>query len=64
MPLVFGPLALATFTVDGPLYIFLGLGMLVSGVLLRTRTPLWVGFLGGVLVFTALTANTLWQLPR
>ncbi len=45
--LVFGPLFvmggwLATFTLEGALFIYVGLGMLLSGLLLRTRMWTWV----------------------
>ncbi len=62
--LVFGPLFvgggfLAAFTPDGAIYISFGLGLLVSGALLRTRAPLWAAFAAGCVVFAALMADML-----
>ena len=67
--LVFGPRFvvggfLAAFTVEGGIYVFIGVGMLATGMLLRTRLPL-VGAIGvGLLLCLALTAHMLAELPR
>ena len=67
--LVFGPLFvvggfLAAFTVEGGIYVFIGVGMVASGVLLRTRLPLLAALGAGVLLCLALTAQMLSELPR
>ncbi len=58
----FGPLFVlggfaAAFTIEGALFVFLGLAMLATGVLLRTRLPLAAAIVAGLLVFAALTAQ-------
>ena len=58
--LAFGPLFvlggyLVAFTVEGALLIFLGLAMLVTGVLLRTRLPVAASVAAGLVLFAALT---------
>ena len=65
--LVFGPLFVLggfgfAFTVEGALFVFVGLAMLVIGVLLRTRLPLSMAILAGALLFAALVANMVWEL--
>ena len=65
--LVFGPLFvlggfLAAFTVEGALFVFLGLAMFVVGVLLRTHVPLSIAVLSGPLVFAGLVANMVREL--
>jgi hypothetical protein len=65
--IVFGPLFilggfLAAFTVEGALFVFLGMGMIASGVLLRTRLPLFLAVAAGVLVFVALTVQMIFEL--
>ena len=60
--IVFGPLFvaggyLAAFTLDGALFVFAGLAMLLTGVLLRTRLPMTVTILVGAVVFGTLVAN-------
>ena len=65
--LVFGPLFVLggygfAFTVEGALFVFMGLAMLVIGMLLHTRFPLWTAVLAGTLVFAALVANMVREL--
>ena len=65
--LVFGPLFilggfLAAFTVEGALFVFLGLAMVVVGALLWTRLPLSIAVLGGTLVFVALVTTMVREL--
>ena len=57
--LTFGPLFvvagfLFAFTLEGGLFIFLGLGMLTSGALLRAGVPPLAAFAGGALVLAVL----------
>lgn len=65
--IIFGPLFifggfLAAFTVEGGVYVFVGVGMITSGVLLRTRLPLVVAVGAGVLICLALTIQMMWEL--
>jgi hypothetical protein len=60
--LVFGPLFvaggfLAAFTLEGTVYVYIGVAMFVTGILLRTRLPLLAALVGGVLVLAALILN-------
>jgi hypothetical protein len=60
--IAFGPLFVlggfaAAFTIEGALFVFLGLAMLTTGILLRTRLPLIPVIVAGFIVFAALTAQ-------
>ena len=55
---VFGGL-LFGFHIEGAVLVFVGLAMLVTGILLRTRLPLIAAVAAGGLVFAALLAQTL-----
>jgi hypothetical protein len=57
---VFGPLFvfggfLAAFTVPGALFVFLGLGMLLSGLALAVRVPVVLAAAAGLALFVLLT---------
>lgn len=65
---LFGPLFiaggfLAAFTTMGALFIWFGLGMLVTGVLLRTRLPFWHTVAVGLVVTGVNTAYTFLVYP-
>ena len=60
--IAFGPLFVLgglgfAFTNEGAVLVFLGLAMLVTGVLLRTRLPLVAAVAAGALVFATLVAQ-------
>ncbi|MGD9894457.1 MAG: hypothetical protein AB7R89_15660 [Dehalococcoidia bacterium] len=66
--MVFGPIVVvagyfAAFTLAGAELICLGLGMLVAGVLLRTRLPRVASLMGGAIVFVVLWINLVWYGP-
>lgn len=54
-PLFVGGGFLAAFTVIGAVLVFVGLGMLVTGVLLFTRLPAVASMLTGLVVMVMLT---------
>ena len=63
----FGPLFVvggfvASFTVEGAVLVFVGLAMLVTGALLFTPLRLAIAVFAGVLVFSALTAQMVFEL--
>jgi hypothetical protein len=67
--LLFGPLFmvggyLAAFTVEGAIYVFIGVGMVATGILLRTRLPLLVAMGAGILLCLAFTARMIGDLPQ
>lgn len=53
----------ATFTIEGALIIYAGLGMLVAGVLLRTVVPILLAAAIGALVCASLFVLMLRELP-
>jgi hypothetical protein len=60
--IAFGPLFIlggfaAAFTVEGALFVFLGLGMLATGILLRIHLPLLAAVVAGAVVFATLTVQ-------
>jgi hypothetical protein len=66
---VFGPLFvfggfLAAFTVPGAVFVFLGLGMLLSGLAMAVRVPLLWAAAAGVALFVLLTVQMALDLSR
>ncbi|MGE0602078.1 MAG: hypothetical protein AB7J35_21985 [Dehalococcoidia bacterium] len=66
--LIFGPLFvlggfIAAFTIEGALFVWLGLAMLVAGIGLRTRLSLAAVLVSAAAVLLALCSYTLFVYP-
>ncbi|MGE3076726.1 MAG: hypothetical protein AB7N24_21870 [Dehalococcoidia bacterium] len=66
--LIFGPLFvlggfIAAFTIEGALFIWLGLAMLVAGIGLRTRLPLPAVLVVATAILLALCSYTFFVYP-
>lgn len=67
--IVFGPLFvlggfIAAFTIEGALFIWLGLAMLAAGIGLRTRLPARAVLIGAVALLVANCSYTFFVYPR
>jgi hypothetical protein len=54
---------LAAFTIEGALFIWAGMSLVLAGVLFRTRLPLFAILVLAVAVFAALTSYTFFVYP-
>ncbi len=66
--IVFGPLFIlggfiAAFTIEGALFIWLGLSLMAAGIGLRTRLPFPAVLIGAIAILVALCCYTFFVYP-